>query len=459
MIEQPRRLILSRLFKRRSSHYNSGPVPRWKHITRFVACSAVVYAVICAAGGCGPGSTPAGDEDGTPPAYAGAASDGNASAGRKEPRPPPIAETLTPEMLSAAQQQFESTYKRKADKYDTLSWLGELAGRAGRLRHAITAFSRIPSSHPRYGHSARYQQAQYLMKLNRVRDAEENLHEFLQLESENQQMKAAHTESALWQLNYLYGIELRLKRRHKVLAVIHRMGKARIEESLGYCYPSLHRWNGSDAVTAVEEFLKVDPGDFYLRLALGRYRTMRGRIEDAWKILQECYTEQPDNLQLAGARAECLVEQDDMQAVDKLLAELPAVAATDPLLLLNIRGRYYHRQEQYKTAIECFEYAIKTDPSNAEAYLGLARAYSALKQTAKQKETLHITRGLARIQNRIGGAQEDVSTAAALQEIIEISFDIGLEQEARIMLETAIRDLPDYEPFKRLQREHAPGKE
>jgi tetratricopeptide (TPR) repeat protein len=420
-----------------------------KQIAAWYACSIVVglFVVGCESGDKQPVGEPATDGD----------RGSQQSQLSKGSAPPPV--SLTPAMLETARQQFEAAYKRKADEDDILSWLAESAGRAGNSKVAITAFERIPSSHPRYGHASRYQQGLYLMKLNRVRDAERNFQEFLRLEGDMPQMQPAQVAGVLWQLVYIYGVELRLARRQEILAELHRLGHAQTEDTLGYCYPSLHRWNGTSAVTWLERFLERDPEDFHLRLAQGRYWTMRGRVEEARESLQQCRADQPDNLAAAAAMIECLVEQDDWPGVEKVMSQLPEVADSEPSLLLNLRGRFHNHQGRFNQAIDCYQRVIKTDPASAEAYVGLARAYVALEQADAQGEALRVASGLARIQNRIGWVLESEDNAEALKEIIEISIDIGLQQEARLMLETALKEHAGYKPFLELKSRLVPVEE
>jgi tetratricopeptide (TPR) repeat protein len=412
-----------------------------KQIAAWYACSMVVGLFVV---GC---------ESGDKPVVEPVAKDGRGALKKKSA--PPVA--LTPAMLKAARQQFEAAYKRRADEYDTLSWLGESAGRAGEFQVAVAAFEKIPSSHPRYGHASRYQQGLYLMKLYGVRDAERNFQEFLQLERDMPQMQPAHVAGVLWQLVYIHGVELRPARRRETLAELHRLGHAQSADTLGYCYPSLHRWNGTSAVSRLEQFLEHDDDDFHLRLALGRYRTMRGRVDEAREILSQCRADQPDNLTVAAAMIECLVEQDDWPGVEKLMSQLPEVADTEPLLLLNLRGRFHNHHGRFDQAIDCYQRVIKTDPACVEAYVGLARAHGALKQADAQGKALHVASGLARIQNRIGWALQSKDNAEALQEIIEISIDIGLQQQARLMLKTALKEHPGYKPFLEIQNQLVPA--
>ena len=95
------------------------------------------------------------------------------------------------------------------------------------------------------------------------------------------QMQPVHLAGVLWQLVYIHGVELRPARRRETLAELHRLGHAQSADTLGYCFASLHRWNGTDAVSRLEQFLEHDADDFHLRLALGRYRTMRGHVDEA----------------------------------------------------------------------------------------------------------------------------------------------------------------------------------
>src|SRR4051794_3159669 len=72
--------------------------------------------------------------------------------------------------LDRAKESFKLKYGRTANRVDAFSWLAESYLSRGRTADAILCFSKIPTTHPAYGHMARYQQARALLSLHRSVD-------------------------------------------------------------------------------------------------------------------------------------------------------------------------------------------------------------------------------------------------------------------------------------------------
>src|SRR5690348_9241176 len=74
----------------------------------------------------------------------------------------------------SARKKFRALYRRRPNRTETLSLAGEMAVGDGRLATAAACFAAIPGDDRRHGPSARLQAGQVLLRLDRVREAEQN---------------------------------------------------------------------------------------------------------------------------------------------------------------------------------------------------------------------------------------------------------------------------------------------
>lgn len=339
----------------------------------------------------------------------------------------------------AAETEFENAYDRKADRNDALSWLGEKSFKAGDWELAQACFQHIPSDTPRYGHIARLYQGRALIKLNEAAKAEQNLLEFMRLEEHSPELPTTHYAEALLQLQYLYGIELRFEERKQLLGALIELGFLEHEEVLNYCFPSLHRWNGTLAVESLERFVEKDPQHPRLRVALGRYRTGQGRLEEARAILEQCRQEYPNSVSTAAALLALLYEEEAWDQMTAIMDQLPPVDDKHPWLLLRMRGHVYNHREEYTEALDCFDRVLKTNPADPESWLGKGAAYQGLGEREKQQACGDKASEMSRIQNRIGGALGDVKDVEVLADIAEIAADLDLHEEADLVVRLGVK--------------------
>jgi tetratricopeptide (TPR) repeat protein len=349
---------------------------------------------------------------------------------------------ITQEEYDSAKQSFEEAYDRAASPVDVFSWLGESSFTHERWKIAAASFAQIPSATLRYGHIARLYEGRALLKLLRAQEAEKNLQEFLALENKSPELSDDHIAEALLQLQYLYGIELRFEDRKVALDDLIKLGQAEVPEVLNYCFPTLHRWNGPQAVVELERFHGNDPKNPRLRVALGRYRMGQGELIEARQILDECHQEYPKSVTTAAALLSCLHEQDAWPEMEAVVDQLPPPADNQPWLLLRMRGHYYLHHQQFEKALDCFERVLKSNPSDVESCLGKAAALGALSEKDDQRKSLEMARELSRIQNRIGWALNQPDDWEALIEIADIAMGIGLQAEARLLVSTGLKRFP-----------------
>lgn len=301
------------------------------------------------------------------------------------------------------------------------------------LEAAVGCWEQIPSDDAEYGAEARFRQGLQLVALHRAPDAERNLQEFIGMAQAGRSIPAEQIAEALDMLRFLFGVELRFEERQGILRAIHLLEAADTNDTITYCFPSVLRWNGEQAVTWLEEFLKQDPNDFALRVALGRYRTGQGQLDQAEAILRQCCQERPDDLTAQAALLACLYERADWEQMDELVQDLPPADASDPWLLLRLRGHVHNHFGRFQEAFEAFQMALAADPANGESNLGLGKALAGLQRHEESDAALQKTSVIARIQNRLGWIQVRPADVSALWEVAELCEQIDLNIRATVI--------------------------
>jgi tetratricopeptide (TPR) repeat protein len=345
---------------------------------------------------------------------------------RSQPLPPGI----NRELYNAAADAFEQHYQRKPDHHDVLSWLGETLAEEDRLPAAIVCLEGIPSDHPKYGHLARFQQAYHFANLNRARQSEAKIREFLDLERVSPQLTRRHYVDALRLLRFILETQLRFEERQEIFREIHELDAAETFDTMAYCFPSLLRWNGPEATVWHEKFWKEDPDDFLLRVAAGRYRMGQGELDEARSLLEACCRQRPDSLWAHAAYLDVLREQGGWETIRRVLERLPPPSDREPWLLMRMRGHFHNHFQQYDEAVRCFQTALEADPASAESYQGLGRAYAGLQRMEERKQALEKSSVLARIQNRLGGVLFHDKEVEPMIEVADLSLQIGLKEFA-----------------------------
>jgi tetratricopeptide (TPR) repeat protein len=361
---------------------------------------------------------------------------------------PPVGISLREYEL--ATKAFERRYRQRPEHADVVSWLAETAVAENDLPRAAVCFDAIPTSHPRYGRSARLQQGQVLLKLKRAPAAEAQLRTFLELERADPQSPPEHVAHALSQLRHLLEVQLRFEERRPVLRELVVRRAADGFETIAFCFPTLLRWNGSQTQEWLAEFLHEDPDDFRLRFAQARYATGNGNLDTARSLINELAADRPDDRAVLAARAAIAYEAADWNEL-ALVLEGVTTADTDPWLLHRLRGHWLNHERRFAEAVEQFLVALRLDPACAECHVGLAEAFGGLSQPERQREAADKARQLARIQNRLGRLDTEPDQLDALFEVAALSEEIGLAAEARTVAEYLLRLSPGHAKAKTLR--------
>ncbi|MDB5387089.1 MAG: hypothetical protein JWM11_2735, partial [Planctomycetaceae bacterium] len=179
-------------------------------------------------------------------------------------------------------------------------------------------------------------------------------------------------------------------------------------------------------------------------------RIAQGRPDDAWKLLQECRKQMPDDLLIAAACLTCLEERADLDGYTAMAMRLPPMSDVDPVSLLRHRGQVALRNDQTLEAVTSFQRALALDPAHVPSRMGLAQAWLILKQPERRKQELNATQDLARIQNRLGLAASKTPTPEVMLEIVQLSTDAGLQTAAADVCRISLRLFKEPARFEKL---------
>lgn len=315
---------------------------------------------------------------------------------------------------------------------------------------AVACLERVPSDDPERGTEARLQQGLLLVTLHHAAEAERNFQELIALAQAGRKVPSDQVAEALDMLRFLLGVELRFEERHGILRATHLLNVADTNDAITYCFPSVLRWNGEQAVRWLEEFLAQDPEDFTLRVALGRYRTGQGNLDEAEDILRRCCIERPDDLCAQAALLACHYERADWEQMEDILANLPPAKPDEPWLLLRLRGHVHNHFGRFQNAADVFTMAITADPANGESHLGLGKALAGLHRVDESKQEFAKANVIGRIQNRLGWIQVRDEDVTALMEVAELCEEIDLDVRAGLIARRILELSPHHEGAKGL---------
>ena len=346
--------------------------------------------------------------------------------------PAPSPAWMPADVREEAVKAFRLAYQREPDRYDIVSVAAELAVRKDQLDLAIQCFSDIPTDHPIYGPSARFQQAQVLLKLNQAAAAEQHLIEYLALPG------IEFRRDAQQLLRYLLEIQLRFEERQVLLASMHTEGQLIPSDALFFGYASLLRWNGEQAVDRCRLFYERDPQNPRLQVAWAQYLGGTARSQEGLKLIETVLSQLPSNPRAVAVKLFLLTELGETEQLSALAATLPPPERTDPWLMLRVRGQEALTRDDLDQAEKCYRLYIDNDPTLTACYFGLAEIAGKRGQAEQKSKLLETGRQLALIQNRLGGAQFAPGDPSPYLKLAEQSLAIGLKQQAQLAAESAL---------------------
>lgn len=372
------------------------------------------------------------------------------------PRPPVLAlpACVAPRDRSLATEAFEVKYGRSPDRLDLLSFLAELYLARNRLDDAIACFDEIPTTHPEYGAMARFQQGRTLLTLHRAAGAERQFRTLIAAEETAPRLPTRYLLDARQRLRHILEVELRFEERQPLVTLLVQRGEADHFETVVSCFPSHLRWNGDDAVRWLEEFHAADPDDRLIRIALGRYRTGQGRLDEARTLLEGVMQQFPHDLWATACLIACLREADDGAAADRLIESLPPLASSDPWLLMLRRGAHALEHGQLEAAQAAYDMLLAADRTNTEAWQKLAMIARLRGDEPQRVRAVTVAAGLSRIQNHIGKGIQRPEDPNSFLDVADVCFEIGFDLEGWILTRFARRLAPEFPRTLRLLELH-----
>ena len=354
-------------------------------------------------------------------------------------------------------RDFRQLQRREPGPADVCFRLGMRHTDSKNWETAAACFAAVPRDDPRYGQPARFMRAQVLLQMDRLVESESLFWSFLDGEARSPSVwvTAEDRVHAKHFLSLILGLELRVEERRALLQSMVEKGEADLFDTLAACYLTLMEWNQPFSVRRIEAALRADPQDTRLRTILAQYRLGQGRTDEAQALVSGCREQAPGDLRVLADWLAVQYELADWDALGDGVAQLGPPKPEDPWLLLRLRGQWLLHEDRYQTAYDCFDCVLAKNPADAESHLGLARACLALNRPKEQEQHLAAARALGRIQHRLGWATAVEPSPVVLAEIAEFSWNIGLRQECRTIVDAGLRAFPQCSELQTLQMKWA----
>lgn len=122
---------------------------------------------------------------------------------------------------------------------------------------------------------------------------------------------------------------------------------------------------------------KLPPVDMQMALIKAQELYKLGKIKDAVRLLEQAYTQDPNNVQVRKSLAFLYFQQYSYSSSLQLYEELTKVIPNDPEIYYAI-GLINLRLKNYNKAVEAFNNALAKNNNYVKAIYGLAEAYEAM---------------------------------------------------------------------------------
>lgn len=356
---------------------------------------------------------------------------------RREPPPLSLPAVVTAKEREFALQSFALKHGRDAELPELLFWLAGWYVDQKRPANAIACYAEIPTSHPELGRRARFQQGQLLLALRRAIEAENQFRELLTLEESDPTLESRFRVSARQQLRHILEVELRFEERHTLLQKVIERGDADGFETVAALFPSHLRWNSPVGLELLEEFYTNNPSHPVLRIALGRFYTVQGKLQEARQLLEGVVRECPEDLRAAAALIACLRDANEPAELEKRFAALPPPSSNEPWLLQLQRGEFALQKNKARDAAAIFENMIRQDRTCTHAWQGLLQATRALGDSPRRARILKTAAGLGRIQYQISRCLQKPTDPTPYLDVADACAEIELNRESQLLTELA----------------------
>lgn len=289
-------------------------------------------------------------------------------------------------------------YERHAEPGDT--WKSIMQGRLklaeGKEADALAALESIPAGSIHYP-LAMQLAGQIHLRAGRLVPAEKRFLDAIRADD-----KAVIPRR---ELIYIYGIQLRRRELREVFADLSKVSPMSFGNMFHWCLTRGNDWEPQEIVDDMSKFLTADPTDRWSRIALARSLSKLGRRDDARKALDPLPADDPDAI---AVRAQIALDEGDDEAAGKLLETGPK----EHFDLAIMRARAAIAGGDPEKAKAEFSIALKLDPGNRDAVVGMARMLAALGEKEAARTWLDRSAKLDRLAGLVGkaalpGAQND----------------------------------------------------
>lgn len=334
-----------------------------------------------------------------------------------------------------------SAYEKQAGQAD--AWLPVMRGRLslaeGREADAVALFEAIPQSSPHFA-MAMQMAGQVHLRAGRMVPAERDLLAAIKADEK--------TVVPRRELIYIYGLQLRRRELRQVFAELAKVSPMAFGNVFHWCLTRGNDWEPQEIIDDMTKFLQADPSDTWSRIALARSLLRLSKRDEARQALEPLAADNPDAIAL---RAQIALDEGDAELASKLLATGPH----DHFDLAVMRARQALALGEPEKAREEFSIALKIDPDNRDAIIGMARVLGALGETtvaASWRDRAGKLDKLATLVQKAAepGAEKDISLIRSLALGCE---SVGHLAEARAWWNlVAARDPLDQESQSALYR-------
>lgn len=343
-------------------------------------------------------------------------------------RGPDVPDGVGDRNYKLAALRCERVFKRPPDHFDILMMAGQLALQKDDSSTALAAFSNVPDDHAEYGPNARFQEAMVLVQQQEARQSELSFRRFLKLAETSPEVSQADVVEARRWLSFLLSVQLRLDDRREILAAAHDALQINVADSKQYYFPRLLIWKSSSGQRRLMEYLEKDPNDFLLNVALGRYLTGEGKLEEARTLLESLLAEVPNQPDCIIAYLECCFEQDDWKKISAIVNTQPDYTTNERHVLTRSRGELAQHEGRWEDSVVEFTRALKSDQSDPAVNMGLVKALNQLGKTEEQQTAQ--SRSLVLSQIRVNMARNNEHSFGPLLNLAEHCREIKMPMAA-----------------------------
>jgi tetratricopeptide (TPR) repeat protein len=228
----------------------------------------------------------------------------------------------------------------------------------GQDSEALKKLESIPDQSP-FASTARQLTGQLYLRANRLVPAEKAYLDAIRLDPKIVQPRR--------ELIYIYAIQLRRRELRNIFLELSTISQMTFQNVFHWCLTRGNDWEPDEIVADMTKFLAADPQDKWSRIALARSLKRLVKLDEAEKALEPLAANDSDAIAI---KAQIAMDRNDPEKARELLSKGPE----DHFDLAVMRAQMALAEGDYNDSIRYFKTALKVDPDNRDAVVGLARA-------------------------------------------------------------------------------------